>query len=122
MDDNYYRDTFPDSDNTDDCIEGAKTSVQVNKYERSSVARQKCIDENGCYCHICGLKFEERYGEVGKEFIHVHHKIPLNEIDEEYIVDPINDLIPVCPNCHAMLHRKINGNYLSIDELKNILK
>ncbi|MEG1241999.1 MAG: HNH endonuclease, partial [Oscillospiraceae bacterium] len=63
----------------------------------------------------------ERYGEVGKNFIHVHHKIPLNEISEEYVVDPVNDLIPVCPNCHAMLHRKINDKYLSIEELKAIV-
>lgn len=113
---------YPETADTDTCIEGAKTTVQVNKYERSSVARQKCIDVNGCYCHICGLNFNERYGEVGKDFIHVHHKIPLNEIKEEYIVDPINDLIPVCPNCHAMLHRKINDKYLSIEELKAIVK
>lgn len=119
---NSSKNTFPDSADTESCIEGAKLTVQVNKFERSSVARQKCIDINGCFCHICGLRFEERYGEIGKDFIHVHHKIPLNEINEEYIVDPVHDLIPVCPNCHAMLHRKINGKYLSIEELKSILK
>lgn len=75
-----------------------------------------------CYCQICGLNFTQRYGEVGKDFIHVHHKVPLNQISEEYEVDPVNDLIPVCPNCHAMLHRKVNEKHLSIDELKAILK
>lgn len=112
---------YPDSANTESCIEGAKTSVNVNKYERSYMARQKCIDTNGCYCHICGLNFENRYGKIGKDFIHVHHIIPLNEVSEEYIVNPIKDLIPVCPNCHAMLHRKINGKYMSIEELKTIV-
>ncbi|MEG0771017.1 MAG: HNH endonuclease, partial [Clostridia bacterium] len=62
------------------------------------------------------------YGEIGKDFIHVHHLKPLNEIGEEYIVNPVNDLIPVCPNCHAMLHRKINAKYLSVEELKSLLK
>lgn len=119
-DNNYHFSIFPDSSDTGNCVEGAKTTIEVNKYERSYVARQKCIDENGCYCHICGLDFEKRYGKVGKNFIHVHHKIPLNEIKEEYIIDPINDLIPVCPNCHAMLHRKVDDRYLSINELKNI--
>ncbi len=111
---------FPDSAETETCIEGAKTTVLVNKYERNTAARQKCIDLLGCYCNICGINFEKVYGEIGKDFIHVHHKIPLNEIKEEYVVDPSKDLLPVCPNCHAMLHRKINGKYLTIDELKQI--
>ena len=68
------------------------------------------------------MNFEEKYGAIGKDFIHVHHKIPLSEINEEYIVDPVNDLIPVCPNCHAMLHRKINDKYLNIEELKSVIK
>ena len=122
MNDNYYRDTFPDSDETDNCVEGAKTTVCVNRFERSSIARQKCIESNGCYCHVCGLNFEEKYGAIGKDFIHVHHKIPLSEISEEYIVDPVNDLIPVCPNCHAMLLRKINDKYLNIEKLKSVIK
>jgi 5-methylcytosine-specific restriction protein A len=122
MVDAFHENIFPDSAETENCIEGAHISVKVNRYERSSVARQKCIDANGCYCHICGLDFEKQYGEVGADFIHVHHVIPLNEISKEYIVDPVHDLIPVCPNCHAMLHRKINNKCLSIDELKNLFK
>ena len=58
------------------------------------------------------------YGEIGKDFIHVHHLIPLNEIGKEYIVDYKNDLIPVCPNCHAMLHREIDGKRYSWQELR----
>ncbi len=111
---------FPDSAETEDCIEGAKITIQVNKYERNTVARQRCIDELGCYCHICNFNFEKIYGKIGKNFIHVHHKIHLSEIKENYVVDPIKDLIPVCPNCHSMLHRKIDGKYLSIDELKQL--
>ena len=62
------------------------------------------------------------YGELGKGYIHVHHIVPLSEIGEGYEVDPINDLIPVCPNCHNMLHKKINGKFVSIDELKEIIE
>lgn len=120
--DSYYENTFPDSDNTDACIEGAKISVQVNRYERSSVARKKCIGYHGCSCYICGLDFEKKYGVLGKGFIHVHHIKPLNEIDDSYIVDYKNDLIPVCPNCHSMLHRKINGKNLSWQELKRMVE
>ncbi len=115
-----YSNIFPDSAETETCIEGAKTTVLVNKYERNTTARQKCIAKLGCYCHICGINFEKVYGEIGKDFIHVHHKIPLNEIKEEYVVNPIKDLLPICPNCHAMLHRKINDKYLTIEELKQL--
>lgn len=113
--------TFPDSDNIDKYFEGAKITVTVNKYERDIRAREKCITYHGCYCHVCGINFEEVYGEIGNNFIHVHHIVPLNEINEEYIVNPKTDLIPVCPNCHAILHRKLNGKYISVAELKTIL-
>ncbi|WP_206431606.1 HNH endonuclease [Deinococcus psychrotolerans] len=48
---------------------------------------------------------EEFYGPVAYGFIHVHHSKPLSEIGERYTVNPETDLMPVCPNCHAMLHR-----------------
>ncbi len=125
LSDNYFNnlsaEVFPDSDQTDSCIEGAKVTVTVNKYERSAEARKKCIDHYGCYCHICGMNFEDIYGEIGKGFIHVHHIVAISEINEEYSVNPETDLIPVCPNCHAMLHRKLNDKYISISELKHLL-
>jgi len=65
---------------------------------------------------VCGFSFESAYGELGRDYIHVHHVLPLAEVNEEYEVDPIRDLRPVCPNCHAMLHRKSPA--LSVDELK----
>ena len=65
--------------------------------------------------------FEEKYGVIGRGFIHVHHIVPISTIRESYQVDPVRDLVPVCPNCHAMLHRGHNGITLTIDELKTIL-
>ena len=100
--------------------EGIRKKVTVNKYERSSVARAMCIEHHKCLCAICSFDFEKEYGEVGKGFIHVHHVIPIHKIGREYKIDYKNDLIPVCPNCHAMLHRKINGVELSVQELKEI--
>lgn len=98
--------------------EGKSTSVTVNAYERNPIARKKCIEYFGVQCQICKLDFEKTYGEVGKDFIHVHHIIPLHKIQQDYIVNPQKDLLPVCPNCHAMLHRKENGKYLTIEQLK----
>lgn len=112
---------YPESDNIDKYHEGAKITVEVNKHERNSSARVKCITYHGCYCHVCGINFEDIYGEIGRNFIHVHHIVPLNEINEEYSVNPETDLIPVCPNCHAMLHKKLNGKYISVFELKELL-
>ena len=86
--------------------EGSVTTVKVNKYERNPEARRKCIENHGCQCKICDFDFEKVYGAFGKGKIHIHHIKPLNEIGKEYIVDPINDLIPVCPNCHMMLHSR----------------
>ncbi len=100
--------------------EGTVRQIIVNSYERNIEARDKCIEHYGLKCQDCCFDFEEYYGELGAGFIHVHHKIPLSEIGKEYEVDPINDLIPVCPNCHAMLHKKKPA--ISIDELRDILK
>lgn len=109
---------FPDSDLNFGDSEGDCVQVLVNKYERSSIARKKCIEHHGLTCKICGMNFEQKYGEIGEGFIHIHHIKPLNQIGKSYVVDYKNDLIPVCPNCHAMLHRKLNNEYLSIEDLK----
>ncbi len=97
--------------------EGAKKTVTVNAYERNAQARRACLAHYGTYdCQICGFNFERAYGEWGKDFIHVHHVTPLADIGQSYQVNPVSDLIPVCPNCHAMLHRCQPP--LSIEELK----
>ena len=85
--------------------EGAEARVTVNAYERSSTARAACIAHYGHSCQVCDLNFERLYGEIGRGFIHVHHLVRLADIRSEYEVNPIRDLIPVCPNCHAMLHQ-----------------
>lgn len=97
-------------------IEGIKKTVIVNSFERNQVVRAKCIKHYGVKCAACEFDFEVVYGEIGRDFIHVHHLTPLSEIREGYEVDPISDLRPVCPNCHAMLHRR--NPPFTIDELK----
>ncbi|MCB0032473.1 MAG: HNH endonuclease [Anaerolineales bacterium] len=87
-------------------VEGAKRQVTVNAYERSSEARQQCLDKYGYKCSVCKFDFEQTYGTTGANFIHVHHLIPLAGIGESYEVDPIKDLRPVCPNCHAIIHKR----------------
>ena len=104
-------------DKNDSFIEGAKITVSINSYERNPEARQKCIDIHGCYCSVCGFDFENFYGLYGAKYIHIHHLKPLYEIQSEYEVCPENDLIPVCANCHAMIHR--GRRTISIDKMKS---
>lgn len=95
-----------DDDITQMHIEGSKKQITVNIYERNPFARRLCIAYHGPICFICGFNFEMTYGEIFKGKIHVHHIKALYEISEEYEVDPINDMIPVCPNCHFVFHSK----------------
>jgi len=99
--------------------EGIKKRITINAYERNPKVRQICIENWKAICSVCSFDFEKVYGELGKGFIHVHHLVPISEIGKNYQVNPINDLRPVCPNCHAMLHKK--NPPFSIDELKSII-
>lgn len=96
--------------------EGSKKKITVNAYERDPKARTACLKKHGYSCQVCGMKFQELYGDIGEGFIHVHHKKPLACRRHDYRVNPTIDLAPVCPNCHAMLHS--SNPPLGIDELK----
>lgn len=106
--------------NTEKVFEGAKKTITVNVYERDPRARQACISYWGHSCVICGFDFFAVYGQLGDGFIHVHHLTPIASIGTQYELDPVADLRPVCPNCHAMLHRTVPTK--EIDEIKAILK
>lgn len=100
--------------------EGAKRVIEVNRYERSRKLREECIKAYGnrCQCSICGFDFEKVYGEHGRGFIHIHHLQPLHELGTSHKVTA-NELIPVCPNCHAMLHR--GETLLTPEKLRKII-
>lgn len=112
----YSPDEVPDSKNY---YEGATKSVRVNVYERNNKARLECIRYYGWDCCVCGFNFKGAYGQMGMEFIHVHHLKPLSEVGETYQVDPVKDLGPVCPNCHAMIHNRKQP--YSLEEVKQQL-
>ncbi len=101
-------------------IEGACRQVIINAYERDRHARKICLEKYGYHCQVCGFDFEKVYGKIGQYKIHVHHKIPVSQYKKEYVLNPETDLIPVCPNCHLMLHSK--KECLSIEELREIIK
>jgi 5-methylcytosine-specific restriction enzyme A len=86
--------------------EGALQRIEVNRYERNRINRALCIAIHGNVCLVCHFDFNRCYGEIGRDFIHVHHVVPVSRVGAGYVIDPANDLVPVCPNCHAMLHRR----------------
>lgn len=85
-------------------LEGARRQVLVNAFKRNPDARAKCLQYYGAVCFACGANFGKLYGQVAEGFIHVHHLRQLSSLDREYEVDPITDLRPLCPNCHAVAH------------------
>lgn len=101
--------------------EGAKKSVTVNRYERSQINRRKCLEAHGAACAVCNIDFGVFYGNIGEGFIHVHHVTPVSAIGTDYVVNPVTDLVPVCPNCHAMLHRGVSVPR-TVDQLRALLK
>jgi 5-methylcytosine-specific restriction protein A len=99
--------------------EGAKTQIVVNKYERSPANRAACISFFGPICQVCSFDFGSFYGQIGQDYIEVHHRVPVSLMGREYRLDPVKDLVPVCGNCHAMIHRK--NPPVSVEELKALL-
>lgn len=100
--------------------EGKAYEIVSKRYERNPEARRQCLRAHGHRCSVCSFDFQETYGELGKGFIQVHHLTPIHSANGEYQIDPERDLVPVCPNCHAMLHRQ--SPPLRIEELQRILR
>jgi len=101
-------------------LEGAQKTVIVNAYERNPQARAACVAHFGLRCAVCDILLAERYGPLAAGFIHVHHIKPLSKVTPEYRVNPKKDLRPVCPNCHAVIHRRLPP--LSIEEARRLIR
>lgn len=84
--------------------EGRKQEVLLTRYERHPIARRRCLAHYGHRCTVCGFEAERVFGREVPAAIHVHHLRPIASMGGEYELDPINDLRPVCANCHAVIH------------------
>lgn len=113
--------TWPDEVRSDwTTVEGASKQVMVNAYERDPRAREECLRHHGNRCSVCGMSFGDVYGEPFQSMtVHVHHLRPLALQGGARRIDPKEDLRPVCPNCHAVLHRRAEP--YSIQEAKGFL-
>lgn len=99
--------------------EGAKVRIEVNRYERSPANRAVCIAHYGAVCQLCGFSFGDIYGKRGQGFIEVHHKVPVSKLGGSYFVDPIEDLVPLCSNCHSIIHR--TNPPLSVEDTRALI-
>ena len=101
-------------------IENRGVIMKRPEYERNSTNRNEAIKIHGTRCMACGFDFEATYGEIGKNYIEVHHTKPLYSLEQETIVNPRTDLVCLCSNCHRMIHRK-RDSILTLEELKEII-
>ena len=106
---------------TENEVEGKQKKIYTTKYERSYKNREKAIKIHGTRCMVCDFDFEEAYGELGKDFIEVHHTKPLYSLEDEVEINPEEDLVCLCSNCHRMIHRR-RDKILSVEELKEIME
>lgn len=89
-------------------IEGEAIDNRVVVYKRDAGLRERCLREKGRKCYICGFEPTKKYGDGFENIIEVHHVNPVSAGVRE---TTLNDLIPVCPNCHRVLHSKVDGVY-----------
>lgn len=102
-------------------MDGHCVQYYTTRYERNPRNRKRAIEIHGTTCMACGFNFEKFYGIYGKNYIEVHHIVPLSSIDEEIEVNPAEDLVVLCANCHRMIHRKKN-HILTLSELKQLIQ
>lgn len=112
-----YRNKNEDEENEK---EGRLNEAKVIRRQRNRKVRQQCLDASGYKCYICGFNFEKVYGEIGKGFLEVHHKVPLASYPEEHVI-PIEELCALCSNCHSMVHRYRNI-IIDVEKLRSELK
>ena len=107
-------------DSLESLSEGKQSKRYVTTYERNPKYRKQCIAIHGDSCFGCGFNFGKFYGEYAEGYIHVHHIIPVSVLEGPKFINPETDLVPLCANCHSVVHRK-KDETLSIDKLKGLI-
>lgn len=111
--------------------EGLKKIVEVKIYERSCRLRQIAIEhftkDGEISCDACNFNYRKFYGEIGEGYIEIHHIKPIFKYENEELNKTIDkalmNVVPVCSNCHRMIHRRrhepLSINYLTEQINKN---
>lgn len=94
---------------------------------RSRMLRQAAIDhfshKGSIYCDCCNFEFRQFYGtEYGTSCIEMHHMRPIYQYqragEQKTIDEALKNLLPVCPNCHRVIHR----NHITVQQLPEFKK
>lgn len=101
--------------------EGLLKVAEHKSRERNSKLRKVCIDIHGCVCKACGLDMEKMYGALGHGYVEVHHLVPISTTEGLHEVNAATDLVPLCPNCHAMIHR-LPPDAMTVESLREHIK
>ena len=100
--------------------EGARRTVQHISYERSSKNRAAAIKLHGTKCKVCGFDFNDFYGyDLAVDYIEIHHVKPITEVGGG-LINPETDLVPLCSNCHSMVHKN-RDRVMPIDDLREVI-
>ncbi len=94
--------------------EGIKKLQKTKIYERSLKLRKVAIEhftkDGDILCEACKFSYKKFYGEIGKGYIEIHHIKPIFKYEDEELDKTIEvalkNVVPVCSNCHRMIHRK----------------
>jgi len=86
--------------------EGAVSRIEVNRYERDRRNRAAALAIHGYACQACGAVLANTYGDIAACFIEIHHVTPVSALGPDYRINPQTDLVPLCPNCHSIIHRR----------------
>lgn len=112
-------DVEPDTPEVMGLPEGAKIRVEVNRYERDRRNRAAALAIHGYACKACDTDMGGRYGEAAVGLIEVHHLTPVSQVGAGYVINPRDDLVPLCPNCHSVAHRR--SPPFSVAELRDMI-
>ena len=107
-----------------DFVEGERQTREATFFKRNPALRREAIRQHGAICIACKFNFEEKYGEAGKGYIEIHHLNPLAERLDAASGEPrlttAEDVVPLCANCHCVVHRARPA--LTLDELRSTIR
>ncbi len=101
----------------------SRVKTKTRSRKLVELAKKHYSQNDKIYCSACKFNFEDFYGEIGKGYIEIHHLKPIFAYEntfEQNIKEALTNVIPICSNCHRIIHRK-NDQLLSIPSLQALI-
>lgn len=83
---------------------------QYRRFEENFMWRIETLKYHGTACALCGFDYMSVYGDAGKGRTQIHLKRFSDAEDYRPVI--AEDLIPVCANCHDILHSGMESSEL----------